>query len=243
MYWVIPIKYDGISFLIVCFRFSLRPLLLGKKARGLKSRMTALSWALLAINVPFKRALSLPPPPPSGSGIAVPAAATMGPSLRHEVCHQLLKERFLSGTSYVDTQLPAEGLGRALKALRVLVDNEDDLLKVCWPVGWSLVVRCRTICTPCLCFRRCHLSEADQNYTPNIDLFFAPPTAVFIRTRESPAIGVNTSLWLSPTRWQRGPWWCPKPASLRRRRARKWSTYWRPSTRSSPTSCRVPCRW
>ena len=96
--------------------------------------MTALSWALLAINVPFKRSSSLSSSSSSGSGVVGSAAATAGPSLRHEVCHRLLTKSFLARTSYVRTQLPPEGLGRALKALRVLLDNEEDLLKVCCPL-------------------------------------------------------------------------------------------------------------
>lgn len=65
----------------------------------------------------------------------------MVPSLRHQVCHRLLSELFLSNTSYVDAGESPEGLGRALKALQVLLDDEDDLLEVS-VVGWSGVA-CR----------------------------------------------------------------------------------------------------
>lgn len=114
--------------------------------------MTPLSWALLARNIPFKRSpssssvsSSSTPTPSRGSGVAagagvgeseaakaaakdvVPAAV---PSLRHQVCHRLLTELFLSDTSYVEADESPQGLGRALKALQVLLDDEDDLLEV-----------------------------------------------------------------------------------------------------------------
>lgn len=108
--------------------------------------MTPLSWALLVIAVPFKSASSsASSASSSGSGFgagagggeseaakaagkdAIPGAV---PSLRHQVCHRLLSKRFLSGTSYAATEGSPEGLGRALKALQVLLDDEDDLLTV-----------------------------------------------------------------------------------------------------------------
>lgn len=112
--------------------------------------MTPLSWALLVRNIPFKfksssSSVSTSSTSSSDSGVvagagsgeseatkaadndAIPAAV---PSLRYQVCHRLLTELFLSGTSYVDTEESPEGLGRALKALRVLLDDEDDLLEV-----------------------------------------------------------------------------------------------------------------
>eukprot|EP00903_Cladosiphon_okamuranus_P012982 g12115.t2 len=107
-------------------------------ARALKSRMTPLSWVLLARNVPFKRSsssVSSSSTSPSGSGVVAGVkageseAAKAAPSLRHQVCHRLLTELFLSDTSYVDAGESPEGLGRALKALRVLLDDEDDLLE------------------------------------------------------------------------------------------------------------------
>lgn len=130
--------------------FTLRFLVIAcLKARALKSRITPLTWVLLARNVPFKRASSAPPSISSGSvgtikggeGVEIPAegadrktgtadAAAVPSSLRHEVCHRLLTERFLSDTSYADTEASPEGLGRALEALRVLLDDEDELLEV-----------------------------------------------------------------------------------------------------------------
>lgn len=121
------------------------------KARALKSRITPLTWALLARSVPFRLAFSSSScsSPSSGSvatvmggagvesaaetadKIAAPSAAAAVPSsLRHEVCHRLLMERFLSDTSYAGTEASPEGLGRALEALRVLLDDEDCLLEV-----------------------------------------------------------------------------------------------------------------
>lgn len=106
-------------------------------ARALKSRMTPLTWALLARNVPFKRSSSSgSSTSPSGSGVVAGAeageseAVKADPSLRHHVCHRLLTELFLSNTSYVDSGASPEGIGRALKALQVLLDDEDDLLDV-----------------------------------------------------------------------------------------------------------------
>lgn len=124
--------------------------------------MTTFTWPLLARNVPFKRSSSSSPSHgSSGHGVVVgggeggnnnstteaaditvaAAAATSAavPSLSHEVCHRLLKERFLKGTSYVDAEESPEGLGRALKALDVLLENEDDVLEV---IG-CLCVWCR----------------------------------------------------------------------------------------------------
>ncbi|CAM9175288.1 unnamed protein product [Ectocarpus sp. 12 AP-2014] len=123
-------------------------------ARGLESRMTTFTWPLLARNVPFKRSSSSSPhgsrgegvvvgggeggnnnnatEAADGVGITVAAAAANSavvPSLSHEVCHRLLKERFLKDTSYVDAEESPEGLGRALKALDVLLENEDDVLE------------------------------------------------------------------------------------------------------------------
>lgn len=99
--------------------------------------MTPLSWALLARSIPFKRSSSSPSSAsPSGSGVVAGAGAgeseavKEAPSLRHHVCHRLLTEMFLSDTSYVDSRESPEGLGRALKALQVLLDDEDDLLEV-----------------------------------------------------------------------------------------------------------------
>ncbi|CAM9439834.1 unnamed protein product [Ectocarpus sp. 6 AP-2014] len=122
-------------------------------ARGLESRMTTFTWPLLARNVPFKRSSSSSPSHgSSGHGVVVgggegennnnattaaditvaAAAATSAavvPSLSHEVCHRLLRERFLKDTSYADAEESPEGLGRALKALDVLLENEDDVLE------------------------------------------------------------------------------------------------------------------
>eukprot|EP00752_Nemacystus_decipiens_P002132 g2033.t1 len=103
-------------------------------ARALKSRMTPLSWTLFAINVPFKRSASSSSSP-SGSGVGTGSrageneAVKAAPSLRHHVCHRLLTKLFLSGTSYVGSGESQEGLGRALKAMQVLLDDEDDLLE------------------------------------------------------------------------------------------------------------------
>ncbi|CAM9542987.1 unnamed protein product [Ectocarpus sp. 4 AP-2014] len=121
-------------------------------ARGLESRMTTFTWPLLARNVPFKRSSSSSSPHGSrGEGVVVgggeggnnnnateaadmtvaaaAANSAVVPSLSHEVCHRLLKERFLKDTSYVDAEESPEGLGRALKALDVLLENEDDVLE------------------------------------------------------------------------------------------------------------------
>ncbi|CAN0253376.1 unnamed protein product [Ectocarpus fasciculatus] len=125
--------------------------------RGLESRMTTFTWPLLARNVPFKRSSSSSSSHGSSGegvivgggegeggnsnnatdaadsvGVTVAAAAVTSavvPSLSHEVCHRLLKERFLKDTSYVDAEESSEGLGRALKALDVLLENEDDVLE------------------------------------------------------------------------------------------------------------------
>lgn len=127
-------------------------------ARALKSRMTPPSWALLARNIPNKRRAppsSSPAPPAPSSDVAfattapsaaaagataAPAATTVVRSLSHEVCHRLLMDRFLSQTSYADAETDKEiqgvsqsssgGLKRALRALQVLLDDEDDLLEV-----------------------------------------------------------------------------------------------------------------
>ncbi|CAM9610916.1 unnamed protein product [Pylaiella littoralis] len=116
-------------------------------ARALKAQITPFTWALLAKNLPFERASSTRSSP-NGSIVTVKrgrgvesaaeaadqnavctATAAVPSSLRHEVCHRLLSERFLSDTSYASTGESPEGLGRALVALRVLLDDEDDLLE------------------------------------------------------------------------------------------------------------------
>lgn len=136
------------------FRFLI---VVAETARALKSRMTPLSWVLLARNVPFKQfssSVSSSPTSPSGSGVVAGAgageseAAKAAPSLRHQVCHRLLTERFLSNTSYLDAAESPEGLGRALKALQVLLDDEDDLLEVS-------VIGLRT--SPCLLRSACRV--------------------------------------------------------------------------------------
>lgn len=118
-----------------------------EKARALKAQITPFTWALLAKNLPFERASSTRSSP-NGSIVTVKrgkgvesaaeaadqnavctATAAVPSSLRHEVCHRLLSERFLSDTSYASTGESPEGLGRALVALRVLLDDEDDLLE------------------------------------------------------------------------------------------------------------------
>lgn len=107
--------------------------------------MTPLSWALLVRSIPFKRSSSSSSSSStlsSGPGVvaevggggseaakAVAKDAAV-PSLRHEVCHHLLTKLFLSDTPYVDAEESPEGLGRALKALQVVLDDEDDLLEV-----------------------------------------------------------------------------------------------------------------
>ncbi|CAM9404711.1 unnamed protein product, partial [Hapterophycus canaliculatus] len=83
------------------------------------------------------------PPAPAGAP-ALAAAAAVFPSLSHEVCHRLLTERFLSQTSYADAETDegvqgetsssssssSGGLERSLRALQVLLDDEDDLLEI-----------------------------------------------------------------------------------------------------------------
>ncbi|CAM9282448.1 unnamed protein product [Ascophyllum nodosum] len=86
-------------------------------ARALEGLVEPLSFVLLAHNVPYQC---------HGSSS----------SLRHEVCHRLLATRFISDTSYVCDDLP-RGFERALKALQVLSDNEDDLLEDDSEVGYQ----------------------------------------------------------------------------------------------------------
>lgn len=139
------VPFGLVSFVVRCFFlcvFSFR--FVSCLVRGLESRMTTFTWPLLARNVPFKRSSSSSSNGSSGEGVIVgvgeggnnnnateaAAASAVVPSLSHEVCHRLLKERFLKDTSYVDAEESSEGLGRALKALDVLLENEDDLLEV-----------------------------------------------------------------------------------------------------------------
>lgn len=83
-------------------------------ARKLSSRMQPLSFVLLARNIPFKRS-SLGPGDDGAGGCAEEAggsercctirnvegeAGAVALSLRHEVCHRLLRRRFLQGTPY-----------------------------------------------------------------------------------------------------------------------------------------------
>lgn len=66
----------------------LRNFLFSRVARGLEGRMRNLSFVLLARNIPYTR-----------RGMCGVGGGRCS-SLRHEVCHKILQERFLSNTTY-----------------------------------------------------------------------------------------------------------------------------------------------